>query len=87
MWDKQFHRSKVKRIEPYNVVVNSSYYKVSLLPHFLKDKISFVRKYSTRSYEFKRKDEVVSFINQNLPHFVPTTTVFPNITLKEKRLG
>ena len=33
------------------------------------------------------KDEIVFFINQNLLHFVPIITVFPNIALKEKYLA
>ena len=36
--------------------------------------------------KLKGKDVVVTFISQNLSHFVLITTVFPNITLKEKYL-
>ena len=35
----------------------------------------------------KGKDQIVFFINQNLSHFVPIITVFPNITLNKKCLG
>ena len=72
-----FHRSIEERIGPYNL-------QLLLIPTIIgsssrhsswKSK-SVLEEINEPDYELKEKHEVVFFINQNLPRFVPIITVF-----------
>ena len=81
-----FHRPAEERIEPYNsklLIIP----KISRSPyhHTSWETKSVLQEKMNRM--LKGKDEIVFFIYQNLSHFVPIITVFPNVTLKEKYIG